>query len=316
MSYDVRILADSVSPDGVRLTTMQLTYPRFIHSELMTHRMFSRNAASSRAIPTEKNIERVRVAPFVPETFNRRVKGMGVGDALDDKAAADARFTWLTAAAAAADQAEKLNEIGIDKSRANRLLEPFLWMTTIVSATEWSNFFALRDHPAAQPEFQILARKMRTAMDFASTPVPLEEGYWHLPLVTEEELADLCEHRRVASEKTGEIRKEFDAMVEALAQSLAMVSAGRCARVSFDTHENFEQSNVSYQRAEKLMTSGHFSPFEHPARPATRSDVHQLGFDGNDPYQTADNHFFANFRGWVQLRGTIPNESDFSKVEA
>jgi thymidylate synthase ThyX len=189
ITYDVKVLADSISPDGVRLTTLQCRYPRFIHSEMLRHRVFSHSVASSRAIPTEKQIERVRENPFVPETFNKRVKGMGVGEALDPEAQQDARDAWLWAADHAAMIAEKLNAIGIDKSRANRLLEPFIWVDDIITATEWDNFFALRDHPAAQPEFQILAQIMRAAL---KTSEPRHVGYdsWHLPYVKDEEVKE------------------------------------------------------------------------------------------------------------------------------
>lgn len=285
MSYDVQILADSVSPDGVRLTTMKATYPRFIHSELMTHRVFSRNAASSRAIPTEKNIARVRENPFVPETFNARVKGMGVGEALEDQDSA--RTHWLGAAHAATVAAEALNALDVDKSRANRLLEPFLWMTTIISATEWANFFALRDHPAAQPEFQITARLMREAIE-ASDPEMFDYGMWHMPLIQSCEIID-----------TDGIASPED-MTAVDWEKWKMISAGRCARVSYDTHENFEPIEKSIERAKILMGNGHFSPFEHVARPA----------GGSEPHPPEQN-FFGNFRGWVQMRTEIPFEDRF-----
>lgn len=117
MSYAVNILADSVSPDGVRLTTLEVTFPRFILAEVNTHRMFSRNSASSRAIPPEKQIERVMEHPFIPETFNTRVKGMGVGDALVGQDAAAAEETWLTARDNAVGAAEGLIALDCDKSR-------------------------------------------------------------------------------------------------------------------------------------------------------------------------------------------------------
>jgi hypothetical protein len=147
VSYHAAVLADSVSPDGVRLTTLMVRFPRFILAEFNTPRMFSRSSASSRAIPTELFIEQVRNDPFIPETFNRRVRGMGIGDELDAEASADAEAAWRTAAWCAVNAAERLMKIGIDKSRANRVLEPYLWHTAIFTATEWSNFFALRCPP-------------------------------------------------------------------------------------------------------------------------------------------------------------------------
>ena len=52
MAYHAEVLIDSVNPAGQRLTTFVLRFPRFVLSEFNTHRMFSRNASSSRAIPT------------------------------------------------------------------------------------------------------------------------------------------------------------------------------------------------------------------------------------------------------------------------
>ena len=138
--YAVKILADSIAPSGVRLTTMEITFPRFILAEINTHRALSRNSASSRAIPTEKNIERALQSPFIPE-FNERVVGMGVGDVLPDAEQAHARNAWLAARNSAVAAARAL--LHVDKSRANRLLEPFMWQTAIVSATDWANFFRL-----------------------------------------------------------------------------------------------------------------------------------------------------------------------------
>jgi len=279
-----------MSPDGVRLTTFEVVFPRFILAEFNTHRMLSRNSASSRAIPTEKLIERVRENPFVPETFNRRVKGMGVGEALDTEAAKDARMVWLNAAEAAAICAESLMEIGIDKSRANRLIEPFMWHTAIVSATEWDNFWGLRDHPAAQPEMQITARLMREVYD-ASFPQVLEHGWWHLPLLSADELSSLCA-----------ARDRGDSDLDTIVDSWKKVSASRCARVSFDKHTDTEPLADTIARAERLMNSvpAHLSPFEHVARPQQPSDL--------GPVQGV--HFWGNFRGWVQMRREIPNEDN------
>jgi hypothetical protein len=266
-----KILADSIGPHGIRLTTLEVVFPRFILAELNTHRMLSRNSASSRAIPTEKQIERVLENPFVP-TFNGRVKGMGVGDYLEDHQQADARAHWLGAAHAATVAAGAL--LHVDKSRANRLLEPFMWHTAIVSATEWDNFFALRDHEDAQPEFRTLARAMRTAMG-ESRPRELEYGEWHLPMVTPYEDAELSS--------------------TAWPPLKAKVSAGRCARVSYDTHWREEDPTVSKTRWNQLSLRGHWSPGEHPAY------CTELGLSRHN----------SNFRGWTQLRKCYPGEAVF-----
>lgn len=277
MSYAAKVLADSISPSGHRLFTLELTFPRFILAEVNTHRVFSRNSASSRAIPPERIIEEVEANPFVPETFNERVKGMGVGTPLDKDRQVACREQWLHARDESVMVAKRLAEWGIDKSRVNRLLEPFMWHTAIVSSTEWDNYFALRSPPGnevdidfpAQLEFQKIALAMREAM-LASEPRELDYGEWHLPLVTNQEIAALPEE---------------DILVPYYWQG---VSAGRCARVSYLTHNKPESPDDSYSRHKRLKTDGHLSPLEHQACP--------------------DEGAGANFRGWMQYRERIPNQ--------
>lgn len=296
--YKAEIVADSISPDGVRITSMLCVYPRFIHAEVLRHRVFSSSVASSRAIPTEKLIEQVREDPFVPETFNERVQGMGVGEPLDERTQQAARAVWKNAADYAASYSDQLMGLGVDKSRVNRLLEPFLYVTHLITATEWSNFFALRDHPDAQPEFQKIARMMREVMD-DSEPQHLEYGWWHLPFVTKEELFVLCDAREQE-------------------QSWKMASAGRCARVSYDKQSESEDYDRSIFRAQSLIESGHMSPLEHVARPLHPGEGNyyvsylksNLESGDHDPATT----FIGNFRGWVQMRAEIPNQHDFSKI--
>lgn len=285
MSYQANVLADSISPDGVRLTTLHVTFPRFILAEVNTHRMLSRNSNSSRAIPPERQIEAVRTNPFVPETFNKRVKGMGVGEVLGHEDARDAREAWLEAAWQAVKYAEVLLELDCDKSRINRLLEPFLWHSAVITATEWSNFFALRDSPQAQPEFQITARLMAEAMD-ASEPTLLEYGHWHLPGLTQREVdhyhGDAYGHGR-------------------------RISAGRLARWTSYGHEgDYEDPREAITRCNKLIESFHLSPLEHQARPLQVDDPEVFAIPG----QTPELVFSGNYRGWRQFRKEIPDEYD------
>lgn len=302
MSYDVKILADSISTRGVRISSVVATYPRFIHSELMTHRMFGRNAASSRAIPPERIIENIQHHPFVPD-FNRSVKGMGVGDALNETDAKIAKVAWLNARDKTVQAALVLIDLDVDKSRINRLLEPFSWMTTIITATEWTNFLALRqpgnDDPVpqsdfpAQPEFQIIARMVRDALR-ASTPVDLCNHDWHLPLVSVGE--------RTLNER-GLTNIEW-----------ARVSAGRCARVSFDTHDRYEDPDHSLVRFSRLASSGHWSALEHTARPLSiddyNSDLDEKISFRDSPSPALD--FVGHLRGWVCLRKLYADEHDRS----
>lgn len=269
MATSVEILADSISPAGVRLVTMQCTFPRFILAEVNTHRAFSRNSASSRAIPPEIQIQKVLDDPFIPK-FGSRVTGMGEG-ILDEQLQAKAQSHWLSARNFAVENAKALNTIGVDKSRINRLLEPFMWHTAIITATEFSNFFALRDNPAAQGEFQELAHMMKEVM-FLSQPYDVRHGEWHLPL--------------------------FSSVYEPHDWELAKkLSVSRCARVSYDKQHEEESVEKSLERYDRLLQSGHLSPFEHVATPWVGKVR------------------CGNLRGWKSHRLEIPNESDFSLMQ-
>jgi hypothetical protein len=267
MSYACRVLADSDCNNGVRLTTLEVSFPRIVLAEFNTHRMLSRNSASSRAIPVEKMLARVLEDPFVPAAWPKNQKGMQAVEDLDDTTAHEARLEWLLARDHAVTRARCLLDVGVHKQIANRLLEPWLWHTVIVTATEWENFFALRCHPAAQPEIRTIAEMMRDAMA-ASTPRHIPHGAWHLPLVTDDE-------RRT---------READ---------WVKVSVGRCARVSYLTHDGLRDPAADVALCDRLAASGHMSPMEHVATPQHRAV------------------FRGNFRGWVQYRKTLPNEEVF-----
>lgn len=320
MSYQATILADSISPDDVRLTTMYVESPRFLLPEWNTHRMFSRNSNSSRARPTEKLIEMVSKDPFIPETFNKRVKGMGVGEAINEYDQQWARRTWLKARDASVQAAEDLLKLDVDKSRANRLLEPFMWHGMIVTATEWSNFFALRRPPGgkvdinfpAQLEIQQAAILMREAMD-ASEPRHLSYGEWHLPALTEHEWEGI----RLARHEGG--------LTEAHTwDHYKHVSAGRLARwTSYAREGDYEPGDEAAARCEKLITSFHMSPLEHQARPFSRNEWISAEYNQQQERERAALYdelpdeeslrmfeFRGNLRGWVQFRKEIPNEHD------
>lgn len=276
MAYQATVVADSVSPDGDRLTTMQLCYPRFVHSELMTHRVFSRNAASSRAIPLAKTIERISADPVVPVEWGRNRPGMQADTVLDDDEAAAARLVWLAAADQAIASANRLRELGVHKQIANRLLEPFGWITTIVSGTDWSGFFrqrASRFSPLAQPELRRVADLALDAYE-ASDPTPLGVGEWHCPLIQPDEVfADV------------EQAKE--------------VSAARCARVSYLSHDGTRDAQRDLELYRRLVSARpmHASPLEHVATPSV-------------PGRPAP----GNFTGWRQFRHQVEDELDAGRA--
>lgn len=297
MAYGCRVLRDSVSPDNVRLITLEVTYPRLIHSEVMTHRVFSRNSASSRAIPVEKMLKRVQEDPFVPIHWGKNQKGMSAEVELTKEEQREAELEWLLARDHAVTRAQVLLNIGVHKQVTNRLLEPFLWHTVIVTSTEWPNWDGLRVNKAAQPEIERIARLMLAARQ-ASSPSPVNYGDWHLPLVEPAEAFDL--------------QVVFGMTV----QDVVKVSVGRCARVSYLTHDGKRDPRADVELAERLKASGHMSPWEHVARPMTREDAEGYlrvpGVVGIDPLDIDLRQVpCGNFHGWVQARKLIPNEGVF-----
>jgi thymidylate synthase ThyX len=238
MPIQAKVLADSMNPAGSRLTTLEVKCPRFILAEINTHRTFSRNARSSRAVPTAKLVAEVRADPVIPITWGRNRKGMSAGEELSPTDRDAATFAWKRAAHQATENAEWLAARGAHKQHVNRVLEPFMWAYVVISATDWANFYAQRLANDAQPEMQALALAMGRAM-LASEPAPLAWGEWHLPYVWPDEM---------------------DAI------SPGCLSAARCARVSyapFDTDK--PDCNSDQTLANRLMNDGHWSPFEHQA---------------------------------------------------
>lgn len=274
MIYTAKIIADSVNPSGQRLTTIQLCYPRFIHAEFMTHRVFSRNASSSRAIPVRKLIERVRSTPAMFVQWGANKPGMQAGEALSESDMDHAKTLWLAAMDAATGYAEQMSHMNPPphKQIINRLLEPFVHIDVIVTATDWDNFFDLRLDPAAQPEIQRLAQEIKAAMD-ASTPSDVDLFEWHLPYIDSIDVAEANRVRGQLPEST-----------------LRRMSAARCARVSYLTHDGERPTmEADLKLANMLINMRHDSPLEHQATPS---------FSMKSPMQ-------GNLRGWDQFRKQV-----------
>lgn len=305
MGYEAKILADSISPAGHRLTTFEVTFPRIVLAEFNTHRMLSRNSASSRAIPVEKRIAQVEADPFVPAAFGKNQKGMQAESELEGEEAARAFLNWNAGKLQAIKMAAQLAACGVHKQLANRLLEPFSWHTVICTATDWENFFSLRCHPNAQPEIRTVAEMMRRLYDDpVHVPRALGHGEWHLPLVDSPDL-DGWDLRVVGN--WSEIE-------------LARLSAARCARVSYLTHDGKRDPKADLDLYEKLTTNGHMSPLEHPARPMTPRELELFRQNSVEWRRTewasvvTRTHYLGNFNGWVQLRKLIPGESVFKET--
>ena len=225
------------------LYTMELVYPRYIHSELMTHRVFSRNASSSRATPVEKIIKEVMNNPVIPNEVYKNCKGMSGKEKLNEEELNSFQIIWKCARDDVIYWAERLKEMGFHKQTVNRLLEPFSFIRTIVTATEWSNFYNLRLSKAAQPEIRDLANAMLNAQDKYKIPpnYNFNDAYWIFPYVSDEESNELS---------------TIDAI---------KVSAARCARVSYLQNDDYTPAYIKkdLELADRLLKEGHMSPFEH-----------------------------------------------------
>lgn len=325
MTISATIIADSISQAGIRLTTFQLRYPRFVHAEFMTHRVFSRNASSSRAIPVERLIEDIRKDPAMPVHWGKNQRGMQAHE--EHSALVNVRAVlgvshdfnqtpekaWLFAMQHAIAFAEAFSEAGYHKQIVNRLLEPFSHINVVVTATQFSNFFALRDHPDAQPEICFLAQAMKAAMA-DSTPKVRIAGLWHLPYVTDD---NIDEATRYLLE--GRITRDMPRWEEVLAV-LQKISVARCARVSYKTHDGRTASiEEEVALCDRLLAQVplHASPAEHQATPdiydprdemlARHADDRHVGSLAWTPYWNQP-ELHGNFTGWRQYRKMLPGE--------
>lgn len=282
----VRVILKSVCDQGQEpLTTLHLRYPRFIHAEIMTHRVFSRNARSSRAVPVKTMIEEVLIDPVIPWHWTKNQPGMQgevghVESVLlqeleswmrgeDYHSTYTAEEAWLEARDLAVRAAKGFADAGYHKQISNRLLEPFMWIDVLVTADKWDNFFELRDHPDAEPHFQELAQMIRKAIDEADAQ-ELTAGEWHLPYITEEDRAELP------------------------LEDLQKVSVARCARISYTPFDGNASYEREFERFKKLLGPPvHASAFEHVAQ---ADWIDQPYAEWANPEQ------HRNFTGWNQYR--------------
>lgn len=279
-----KVVADSIGPSGIRLTTFELTYPRFIHAELMTHRAFSRNAASSRAIPVKKMMARIRKQPAMPEVWGLNRPGMQATHEAEGFRLWLGKKLWVLAGRFALAFAWMLMKLNFHKQITNRILEPWSHIVVILTADQFglANMWAQRDHDDAQPEFRILARKAWVAYN-QSIPKTLKMGEWHLPYIFD---WDRIEIERYWFNNA----KDKDTLV---IDTLKRISVGRCARVSYLNHNGARHLGDDEDLCKKLMIAkpGHWSPFEHVAQAM--------------PLPAAS----GNIRGWKQFRKEFETEN-------
>jgi hypothetical protein len=350
--YKAEMVADSINPQGRRISTLLVTMPRFILAEFNTHRMLSRNSASSRAIPFGKLVQSVKENPFIPLRWMKEHTGMqgtqyfgeketfistnpfdknapgeegirqtpegrwvGPSGALD--IIPHLREKWLWLRDMAVQEAEMLNNAGVlyhpngdtskltgdgrglTKQMCNRLLEPFMWHTVLVTATEWENFFALRAHPAAEIHMQHVANLMLETMN-ASTPVNMPPGGWHIPF--NDKINDIL----IPWVQDMDPKHPNPLALDMISLRLK-ISTMMCARTSYivpggDLSEWTIEKYV--EKHDAMVLSGHWSPFEHPAKCMSESDEsrHICG-------KGKQHGWCGNFRGWIQYRKTFENEN-------
>ena len=304
MTITAKIIAHSIAPNDQMIVTWELEYPRFIHGEFMTHRLFSRNAASSRAIPVKTIIDQVRNAPAMPTHWGENQAGMQAKSLLSSALTTSAKYVWRQAANSSAFFAEQLVKIGLHKQATNRILEPFQTMKTVMTATCMDNFFWLRNHEDAQPEIRELARLMWEALQ-ASTPNKLNPGDWHVPYYSENYTTGVWRPTVKPSKSEAGV-----SLQDALA-----ISSSCCAQVSYrKLDDTLEKALFVYAR---LVESEpvHASPFEHSATPMkydvlTASNLFAMGGKWQEGVTHVDrdgNFWSGNFISWIQHRQLIPN---------
>lgn len=340
-NYNCEIVADSLNTFGNRITTFKLIYPRIIHSELMTHRVFSRNAASSRAVPVKKMIESVRNNMFTPLAIQKTHKGMQGSDYFEGVELEQAKQLWIESAELALQQAEKMEKFGITKQLINRILEPYQYYQVLVTATEWENFFSLRcpkytfgeltntpriwrsrkdaiiDFPdwesrndffwlsinksQAEIHIQKIAEMMWDAYN-ESKPKILQAGEWHIPYGD-----NISNDVYLYS---SDIKEQARLWGKDLTEERLKIATARAARISYTTLG--DNPKIDYKADiklhDRLLESKHLSCFEHCAR--VMSEEEYCSFVKGEIYIEFENNDYIEVpeynKGWCNnFRGFI-----------
>ncbi len=262
--------------DGTKeIITFSVSCPKFLLAQLNTHRVFSRNAASSRAIPVATMIKVVENSPVIPVFWGKNKPGMQADEEISPDIQAEALKTWMEARDNAIASAKRMIELGVHKQIANRLLEPWMYAQVLITSSEMDNFYALRNHPDAQPEIRAVAQAMLEAHK-SSVPVKLSPEQWHIPYVSESE--------RLAAEAEGPLARNDRLW------TLLKRSAARCARVSYLKHDGTASTEEEDLKLfDRLMAGNpkHASPCEHQATPAQSKMLS------------------GNLKGWTQFRKIV-----------
>jgi hypothetical protein len=306
--YEAKILKHSISRRDVELVTFEVNYPHAIHKDIMTHR-WARNFQSFRAFPPEKVMEQIQADPFVPEVFQTRVKGMGQG--VESPQQELAKSIWAKHVENCLNTARQLNELGLAKAQVNFPIQDLSFIRGIITTTlpQLKNFFGLRlaldpetGEPLARPEVYKIA-KMMFYNYVDSSPEPMSEWAWHLPLVTEEEIAECYPEYDPQDPDNWKRHWEY----------WRRVSVGRCARVSYLTHDGRRNPAADIELHDRLLKNGHMSPFEHQGSPI---DPAPWQYEDSDLDQIMRKDTGCFGYGWTQYRKLIPGEADYNELVA
>jgi thymidylate synthase ThyX len=324
------IVADSISIHGDRVTTFLLTFPRFILPELNTHRMFSRNSASSRAIPFEKMVKMVEEDPFIPIAWQKDHKGMQGTEYFNEEESKSKIKEWLIARDNAVTQAKKLHSEGVTKQLCNRLLEPFLWHTVLLTATEFENFFKLRcpqyvinwypkDRPEALEPTQATFKSKEQAILYTGECSNWTENDWRMSNIAQAEIhmQALAEAMWDAYNKSTPVflrenqwhipyRENID---KDNIDDVIKIATARCARLSYMTFDNEIDYEKDIKLHDKLIENGHLSPLEHICQCLTEEEYQAstktIGFYNGRII--LEEGWCGNLRGFKSYRYIVEN---------
>ena len=295
-----KIIADSISPQGVRMTTMEIEYPRFILAELNTHRMLSKNSASSRAIPVKAMHEFIDNSPAEPTYWGKNQAGMQAKTEIGPHEREEAKYIWNKAKEDALHWSGALAErLEVHKQIANRITEPWMTMKTVISGTEWRNFWWLRCHADAQPEINVLAQKMFELYQQHQSE-ELNPGEWHVPYVL------------TRRDMFGQLHYLDSNDASITATEARIVSASCCAQVSYRKNDDTLEKATKIYRQLIESEPAHASPVEHQATPM-HSSVDNYAPEAWQPGTThvtaCGDLWSGNLRGWIQHRKLITGEA-------
>lgn len=316
--YRVRKVAHSRPADGgPDILTFRLRYPRLVLAELNTHGQLNRVTESSRAIPVKLRVSQVRTAPYVPLGWGKNRPGMSSAQEIDG--GNDADWAWLAAAEFAADTSERIAAMELHKQEANRVTEPFVFCESMVTATRWDNFFALRCHDTAYPAFRFMARAMYLIAcgDVPSDPPKvLDYGRWHLPFIDEDDYGPAAAH--AATYGVPAYARNFFA--DPAEWHLARWSAARVCRVSGKLLDRpVKPTPADDDKTWAVLVGDREHPADaargHVRVPGSWSDelphmsvTQHQATPGHKTMLAANPRLGSNVSPWIRLRNVLPNE--------